>query len=147
VTLTRACRWSAIARCLPGRTDNEIKNYWRTHFKKARPSRRARAQLLHQYQLQQQEQRRQYLQLQQQQQLGVVKQQQLEQQSPPEPHHQAMMDSLQSTAACYDCSPVPEECCPLPADDDAVLWDSLWRLVDGDGCGDGDGDGSSGGDY
>jgi myb proto-oncogene protein len=161
--VTRACRWSAIARCLPGRTDNEIKNYWRTHFKKARPSRRARAQLLHQYQLQQQEQRRQYLQSlqllqqqhhhhQQQQQQLVVKQQHLERQSPPEPDHQAMMammDSLQSTGEC-SCSPVspvlvPEQCCALPDDDDAMLWDSLWRLVDGDGCG--DGSGSSGGDY
>ncbi|KAG8066962.1 hypothetical protein GUJ93_ZPchr0005g16060 [Zizania palustris] len=27
-------RWSRIARSLPGRTDNEIKNYWRTYMRK-----------------------------------------------------------------------------------------------------------------
>ncbi|KAG6498817.1 myb-related protein MYBAS1-like isoform X1 [Zingiber officinale] len=27
-------RWSKIARKLPGRTDNEIKNYWRAHMRK-----------------------------------------------------------------------------------------------------------------
>jgi len=32
-----ACRWSAIAARLPGRTDNEIKNVWHTHLKKRLP--------------------------------------------------------------------------------------------------------------
>ncbi|XP_057522090.1 myb-related protein MYBAS2-like [Amaranthus tricolor] len=33
-------KWSKIARYVSGRTDNEIKNYWKTHFKKKERSRK-----------------------------------------------------------------------------------------------------------
>ncbi|XP_043699749.1 transcription factor MYB59-like [Telopea speciosissima] len=36
-------RWSRIARRLPGRTDNEIKNYWRTHMRKKAQERKKSA--------------------------------------------------------------------------------------------------------
>ncbi|KAK7262422.1 hypothetical protein RJT34_29995 [Clitoria ternatea] len=35
-------RWSRIARKLPGRTDNEIKNYWRTHMRKKKAQEKKR---------------------------------------------------------------------------------------------------------
>nr|DAD44297.1 TPA_asm: hypothetical protein HUJ06_002527 [Nelumbo nucifera] len=34
IVVLHACRWSLIAGRLPGRTDNEIKNYWNTNLSK-----------------------------------------------------------------------------------------------------------------
>ncbi|XP_022144763.1 transcription factor MYB27-like [Momordica charantia] len=40
-------KWSRIARWLPGRTDNEIKNYWRNHMRKKLPIQQEESKVKH----------------------------------------------------------------------------------------------------
>ncbi|KAJ9154086.1 hypothetical protein P3X46_027460 [Hevea brasiliensis] len=144
-------RWSTIARSLPGRTDNEIKNYWRTHFKKKAKllpenSEKARNRLLKRQQFQQQQQQQQQqLQQSQQQQLQLLQLNQLdmkkimslldenENKVPYVPQIRQEMATVYPNATeehglLYNMFNINASI-PEPSNEE-ILWDGLWNLDD-----------------
>ncbi|XP_043705083.1 MYB-like transcription factor EOBII [Telopea speciosissima] len=107
-------KWATIARCLPGRTDNEIKNYWRTHFKKSSKSRGKRIRLC-----------------QQQKQL-IKKQAQQPQQEQHQKQEQVLVDMKgilsQLTEGDYRLSLFQEGTCKGDTNGEESFWGGLWNL-------------------
>ncbi|XP_057425023.1 transcription factor MYB2-like isoform X2 [Lotus japonicus] len=143
VILELHARWSTIARNLPGRTDNEIKNYWRTHFKKrpknpsnAAEKAKTRPLMRQQYRLQRQNLKQQQVQQQQQLQFnldmkGIINL--LEKNDPYIPQEtQEMVNMYPSTPEQrgYLDSMLNGNFSAQESSDEEILWDGLWNLDD-----------------
>ncbi|XP_044467215.1 MYB-like transcription factor EOBII [Mangifera indica] len=119
-------KWSTIARYLPGRTDNEIKNYWRTHFKKKEKSsqklERQRAQLLKQKQQAAAQAQAPAQQLQQEEHNKVEE----NQQSTVSMHPTEEYDQILLAVAAYDDFSSGLSDHYVVADE--ALWDGLWNF-------------------
>ncbi|KAB1211430.1 Transcription factor MYB48 [Morella rubra] len=133
-------KWSTIARYLPGRTDNEIKNYWRTHFKKKEKPYSKHEKRNHQ--LKQQEQR-QLLQLEQQEQQPLEHDMNESGISHAETNTEKIAEAQGRQEMAFLCPSSEYQCLPLTYQDvaswsdtleDDGLWGGLWNLEEYHTC-------------
>ncbi|KAI6700445.1 hypothetical protein NL676_014769 [Syzygium grande] len=138
-------KWSTIARYLPGRTDNEIKNFWRTHFKKKDKSsqkgekRSRRAQSLKQNLNHHQQPQMQQLEAQAQPEtIYETENMPSSLHAEPNDHQEKIMEETRAAKEAVPMHAAAEDHCP-PAQEvpswedfvgDHVLWGGLWNFDD-----------------